>query len=339
MIRDLESLEEALSRPTPGVAEALGRSPGDILVLGAGGKMGPTLARMALRAARESGDRRRVIAVSRWSDRALRSRVEGFGIETLAADLLDPGAASGLPDAPNVVYMVGRKFGSTGDEASTWASNAYLPGVLARRFARSRILAFSTGNVYPLTPVGSGGPREEDPTGPIGEYAQSCLARERILEWTSRREGTAVSIIRLNYAIDLRYGVLLDLARKVKEGAPIDLSMGHVNVIWQGDAGAQALRSLPLCASPPFVLNVAGPETLSVRSLALRLGERLGRQPVFKGREEERALLSNASRARELFGPPRVPVEEMIGWTADWLLRNGETYDRPTHFQVRDGKF
>jgi len=339
MIEDLEDLEEVLSRPTPSVAEALSRATGDILVLGVGGKMGPSLARLARRAADAAGGPRRITGVSRFSQPGLQERLESWGIKTHSLDLFDPGALEGLPDAENVVFMVARKFGSTGSEPATWATNSFLPGALMQRFPRSRILTFSTGNVYPLTRVDSGGPREDHAPGPIGEYAQSCLARERVFEHFSRRNRTPVSLIRLNYAIDLRYGVLVDVGRKVLRGEPIDLSMGHVNVIWQGDACAQALSSLPLSDSPPFVLNVTGPEVVSIRSLAERLGKRLGREPLFEGKEEELSLLSNASLARELFGPPRVGLEEMIAWTADWLRRGGETYGKPTRYEVRDGRF
>ncbi len=340
MIQDVEALEELLSRPSSVVAEALARAGGDILVLGAGGKMGPSLARMARRAADAdiAGGRRRVIGISRFGGGDLRAKLEAWGIETIAGDLLDPAFIGRLPDAANVVYMVGRKFGSSEDAPATWASNACLPGFVMSRFPRSRVLAFSTGNVYPFTRSVSEGPREDHPLAPAGEYAQSCLGRERVLQHFSRRDGTPVSIIRLNYAIDLRYGVLLDVARKVLLGEPIDLTMGFANVIWQGDANAQALRSLPLAASPPLVLNVTGPK-VSIRDLARRFGEALGREPVLAGMEAETALLSDATRSRELFGAPPTPLEDMVAWTVDWLRRRGEMWDKPTHFEVRDGKY
>ncbi|MBN1418390.1 MAG: NAD(P)-dependent oxidoreductase [Planctomycetes bacterium] len=338
-IEDAEMLEEVLSRPSPEVGEALARAPGDILILGVGGKMGPTLARMARRALDAAGDRRRVIAVSRFSRGELRAQLESLGIETIPCDLMARGALDALPDAPNVIYMVGRKFGSTGGESLTWATNAFLPGSAAQRFAGARILAFSTGNVYPLTRVDSGGPCEDHPLGPIGEYAESCLGRERVLEFFSRENGTAVAIIRLNYAIDLRYGVLADVAAKVFRREAIDLAMGFANVIWQGDANAQSLRALPLAATPPFAINVTGPEIISIRDVARRFGERFGIEPVLRGEEAETALLSDASRARALFGPPRIDLDTMIGWVADWIARGGESYGKPTHFEVRDGKF
>lgn len=338
MLQTVEELEEALSSPARFVVKALDQVKGDILVLGIGGKMGPSLARMAKRAAEEAGAPRRVIGVSRFHRPGLREGLEADGIETISGDLLDPGFVQGLPDAENVVFMAGRKFGTSADGPATWATNTFLPSLAAARFRGSRILAFSTGNVYPMTPISSEGPREDHPLEPAGEYGWSCLGRERVLEHFSRKNGTPVSLIRLNYAIDLRYGVLVDLARKILGGEPIDLSMGCANVIWQGDANAFALASLPLAASPPSILNVTGPK-VSIRDLALRLGRALGKEPLFQGREEETALLSNGSRAWEIFGPPPTSLGDMIAWTADWLLRGGPTYDLPTHFQSRDGIF
>jgi nucleoside-diphosphate-sugar epimerase len=300
--------------------------------------MGPSLSRMVHRALSGSDPRRRVIAVSRFQFSGPRAQLESWGIETFPGDLLDPSLLDRLPDCPNVIYMVGRKFGSSEDAAATWASNAYLPGLVAARFPGSRILAFSTGNVYPFTSTASEGPLEDHPLTPVGEYGQSCVGRERVLEHFSRQSGTHVAIIRLNYAIDLRYGILVDIGRKVLQGEPIALAMGTANVIWQGDANAWSLRALPLASSPPFVLNVAGPK-VSIRSLALRFGEALDRKPVFQGAEAETALLSDGSRARELFGPPATSLDDMVAWTADWLRRGGEVWDRPTHFEVRDGKF
>jgi nucleoside-diphosphate-sugar epimerase len=337
-IRSVEALEEILSRPDAQAVEALRRAPGDILLLGAGGKMGPTLARMARRAADLAGPARRVIAVSRFSDQEARRRLEGLGIETIESDLLARGALEGLPDAPNVLHLVGRKFGSTDDAAATWAANTFLPGLVAERFRRSRIVAFSTGNVYPLTPIASAGPSEEAPLAPAGDYAASCVGRERVLEYVSKREGTPVAIVRLNYAIDLRYGVLHDIGRKVLGREPVDLSMGRVNVIWQGDANCRTLALLPLAASPPFVLNLTGP-AVSVRELAERLGAALGLEPVLTGREEPTALLSDPARSFERFGPPPTSLEEMVRWTADWVRAGGGSHGKPTHFETRDGKF
>lgn len=338
-LETIEDLEEALSRPSTGLVEDLKRLDGDILILGVGGKMGPTLARMARRALDEAGSDARVIGVARFSDPAARDSLEAHGIETITADLLDRGNLAALPDAPNIVYMAGRKFGSTGQESLTWAMNVYLPGVVAERFPESRIAAFSTGNVYPFYPVDSPGPTEQDATGPIGEYAQSCLGRERMFQHFSLAHNTPVCIIRLNYAIDLRYGVLLDIATKVHEGRTIDLSMGHANVIWQGDANDWSLRALALCASPAAILNLTGPGVMAVRDVARRFGEILGREPELTGIESPTALLNNAAKANELFGPPRVDLEQMIRWTAAWVQQGGATLSKPTHFEVRDGKF
>jgi nucleoside-diphosphate-sugar epimerase len=332
-------LEETLATPSPPLPDFMADLEGDIMLLGAGGKMGPSLATLASNAARESGVKRRIIAVSRFSSAGLEGELQSAGVDTISADLLDEEQLGKLPDAPNILYMVGMKFGTTGREHLTWAMNAYLPGRVAKRFRDSRIVAFSTGNVYPLTPVALGGASEEHPTGPVGEYAQSCLGRERLFEHFSLRYGTPVLNFRLNYAIDMRYGVLLEVARAVSEGRPIDLSMGHVNVVWQGDANDMAIRALALCESPPRNLNVTGPETLSIRWLAERFGELLGKEPVFEGEERATALLSNASRAHQLLGYPRVTLRQMIDWTAGWVLMGGSTLDKPTHFQAREGRF
>jgi nucleoside-diphosphate-sugar epimerase len=321
-----EQLEDFLSQPSEADRAALAALEGDLLILGAAGKMGPSLVRRAKRAA----PGKRVYAVAR-------SAIPK--IETLSADLLDRAQLANLPDAPNVIFMAGRKFGSTGNEPLTWATNALLPALVAERFAHSRIVAFSTGNVYPFVAVTSGGATEETATAPVGEYAQSTLARERMFEYFSARNGTPVTILRLNYAIDLRYGVLLDIGRKVFERRPIDLTMGYVNVIWQGDANSACLRSLALCESPPRIFNLTGPETLSVRSIAQEFGEHFGREPVFEGVEAETALLSNASKLHALLGPPAVSVAAMIGMVAHWIERARPSLDKPTHFETRSGRF
>jgi nucleoside-diphosphate-sugar epimerase len=333
-----EALDEVLSRPSPGVAEALRGLPGDILVLGAAGKMGPSLARMARRAADEIGDGRAVIAVSRFSEAGLREKMESWGIRTIAADLLNREALAGLPDAPNIVYMAGRKFGSTGAESLTWAMNAYLPGMVAERYPASRITAFSTGNVYPFAPASGAGASETDPVGPVGEYAQSCLGRERILEHFSAANGTPVALLRLSYAIDLRYGVILDVAAKVLMGEPVDVTTGYASVIWQGDANAHTLMSLASCSSPPMILNITGPR-ISIRDVAVRLGELLERAPRIVSKEADSALLVDASKAAGLFGPPSVSVDQMLVWTAEWVKQGNKTLNKPTHFEARDGKF
>jgi len=336
---DENRLEERLSRPSPRDLEAMRRLDGDILILGAGGKMGPSLARRARRAAQEAGTPHRVVAVSRFADAKLRASLEASGVETLSCDLLEPGCLDSLPEAPNVVYMAARKFGTSGSEWVTWALNSYLPGRAAERFRDSRIVVFSTGNVYPLVPVSSGGATEAMPPQPVGEYAQSALGRERIFEFFSRRNGTPVALLRLNYAIDLRYGVLVDIAQRVLRRRPVSLAMGHVNVIWQGEANSICLRALEHAAAPPLVLNVTGSETLSVRTLALKFGARLGIAPVFEGEASESALLSDASRCRGLFGPPEVGIDEMIDWVADWICAGGVVWNKPTHFEVRSGRF
>ena len=269
----------------------------------------------------------------------MRERLEAWGIETIAADLLAPGALAALPDAPNVIFMAARKFGSTGNESLTWAMNTFLPGLVAERYRNSRIVAFSTGNVYPLTPVLHGGPTETSPLGPVGEYAQSCLGRERMFEHFSRQYGTPVTLLRLNYAVELRYGVLVDIGQKVFERCPVDLRMGHANVIWQGDANSVCLRSFSLCASPPAILNLTGPEVVSVRWVAQQFGERFGVEPVLQNTESDSALLSNAARCQRLFGYPRVPLGRLIDWVADWVQRDMPQLGKPTRYQVRAGRF
>jgi nucleoside-diphosphate-sugar epimerase len=333
-----DRLEDLLSEPPSALVESLARLDGDLIVLGVGGKMGPSLARMVVRASRAAGSRRRVLGVSRFSDDGLRRRLEAWGIETLACDLLDVDALSRLPKCPFVVYMPARKFGSSGAAWETWATNTFLAGEAARVFRGARIVAFSTGNVYPLTPADGVGPAEEHPTGPVGEYAQSALGRERMFEYFSRRDGTPVVLLRLNYAVETRYGVVHDLARKITAGETVELGMGRFNLVWQGDANAYALRAFDLCSSPPAVLNVTGP-ILTVREVAVRLGRRLGRAPVFAGAEEPTALLSNPARCHALFGPPRVPADRIVDWTADWLAQGGRSLGKPTHFEVRDGMF
>ncbi len=338
-IENVGHLEEMLSEPTTGVVEMLGGLDGDVLVLGAAGKMGPSLARMARRALDAAGSRARVIAVSRFSAPDSEAGFHAHNVETVRCDLLDLDALAGLPEVPNVVYMAGMKFGSTGGEPLTWALNAFLPGLVCRRFRNSRIAAFSTGNVYPFTPPERGGSVETDPPAPVGEYAQSCLGRERIFEHFSGSLETPVSIIRLNYAVEMRYGVLADLARRVYEGQPVALEMGWFNCIWQADANAMALQSLAHASSPPLALNVTGPELLSVRQVCMDLGSLLGREPTFTGQEASDALLSNAARAFRLFGGPRVDAAQLLRWTADWVSRGGASLDKPTHFEEREGRF
>jgi len=339
VVPDEAALEELLSRPTPGVVAALRELSGDILILGAGGKMGPSLARLAVRGSEEAGVRRRVIAVARFSSAGLRAALESDGVETIEGDLFDGEGLRRLPDTPNLIYMVGQKFGTTGEEARTWAVNAYLPGVVAQRFPSSRVVAFSTGNVYPLSPVDGPGPGENDPVGPIGEYAESALARERVLEFFSRTNATAMALLRLNYAIEPRYGVLRDIADNVWAGEPVDLAMGMVNVIWQRDANAVALRVLAHCAVPPLVLNLTGRPAHSVRWIAEQFAARWGKQPELAGVEGATALLSDATRMEELLGAPEVGIEQMIALVGEWVERGGRSLGKPTHFEQREGRF
>jgi nucleoside-diphosphate-sugar epimerase len=329
-------LEERLSRPTPSLTTLLARLPGDLVVLGAGGKMGPSLTRMAKRA----NPARRVVAVSRWSSWSAATMLAADDIETISADLLDPRALETLPDAANVVFMAGQKFGTVGNPSSTWAMNAAVPAFVAERYRGARFVVFSTGNVYPLTPATGTGSRESDAPAPVGEYAYSCLARERIFTAAAARHGSPTSIVRLNYAHDLRYGVLTDLAVRVARGEPVDLAMGFVNVIWQGDANALALAALANAAAPePFIVNVAGPEVLRVADLARALGARLGVAPTFSGEEKADALLSDGSRMRELMDHTLLPRETLLDWVADWVRRGGTLLGKPTNFERRDGRF
>jgi nucleoside-diphosphate-sugar epimerase len=339
LIETVEQLEDILSQPTPDVVAALAARDGDLLILGVGGKIGPSLARMARRALDEAGaGDRRVIGVDLFPTAETREDLESSGIETVACELLDPDALAALPDAPNIIFMAGRKFGSTGAEWLTWAMNSYLPGMVAQRFPESRFVVFSTGNLYPLMPIGRGS-TETDAPDPIGEYAQSCLGRERVFQHFSEANGTPVLLFRLNYACELRYGTLLDVAQKVHARQPIDLAMGYLNTMWQGDVNAMTLRCLDLCASPPDILNVTGSETLSVRWAAEQFAQLLDTEPVLVGQEADTALLSNTARCNRLFGYPRVPVRQLMEWIAHWVKIDGPTLGKPTHFEARDGKF
>ncbi|MFE4634479.1 NAD-dependent epimerase/dehydratase family protein [Streptomyces sp. NPDC056773] len=338
-LHTLHDLREALSDPPAAVIESLARTEGDIMLLGAGGKIGPELAVMARRALDAGGSAARVLAVARGLDGEEGDRLKAAGVEVLRADLMDDADLAGLPDAGRIVYLAGRKFGTAGSEHGTWALNSFLPGRVIKRFPAARIVAYSTGNVYPLTPVTGGGADEDTPPGPVGEYAQSCLGRERVLEHFSREQGTPTAIVRLNYAVEMRYGVLLELARAVLHEEPVDLATGSVNVIWQGDVNAMTLRLFEHCSAPPLVLNMAGPETASVRRLTEQLAARLGRTPVFTGTEQPTALLSNAGRSAALFGYPSVPLHRLLDETARWVLAGGAVHGKETHFQERGGQF
>lgn len=334
-IADVEQLENLMSTPSAALIETLSRVEGDLMVLGVGGKMGPTLARMA----KLASPGRRVIGVARFSEAGLRERLAAHGIECIEADLISREALRQLPDAPNIVFMAGRKFGSAGSEWLTWAMNAYLPALVAERFPKSRIVAFSTACVYPFVDVhGPGAAEDTAPVPPPGEYANSCVARERLLQHFSHAQGTPGRLIRLSYAIDMRYGVLHDIAHKLLAGEAIDLSMGHANIIWQGEANDWTLRALAHCESPTSPLNLSGP-AISIRAAAQGLAERLGVPARLTGREAETAWLIDCRRAFELFGPPQVSLERMLDWTADWTRRGQPTLNKPTHYEARDGKY
>ena len=341
-ITTIAQLEDRLSTPNTGVIESLSKMKGDLLILGVAGKIGPNLARMARRAFAAAGTKNRVIGVAR--QKALKTSKEAAslksaGVETVACDLMDPQQFAKVPDAANVLFLAGMKFGSTGNEALTWAMNVFLPGLVAQRYRQSRIVAYSTGNIYGLRPVASGGSVETDPPNPAGDYAMSCLGRERIFEHFSNVYKTPMTIFRLNYSCELRYGVLVDLAQKIRAGQDIDLAMAHFNVVWQQDANAMALRSLEVAASPATYLNVTGPEILSVRQVCGELGKIIGKEPRFTGMESSDALLSNAHKAFAAFGYPETPASQLIEWVGQWTKRGRATLNKPTHFETRSGKY
>ncbi len=325
--------------PSEDLINDLAELNGDILILGAGGKMGPALARLAMQAINLSGVAKRVIAVSRFSEQGLEEQLHSEGIETIAMDLLDDNEMQSLPLVKNVIYMAGQKFGTTGKEWLTWAMNVYLPGRVAEKFKHSRIIVFSTGNVYPLSAIIDGGLTEHASPNPVGEYAQSCLGRERMFQYAASKYQTPLFIFRLNYANDVSYGVLLEIAKSVKAGKTIDLSMGHVNVIWQGDANEMALRALRHCSYPAKVVNITGPETISIKWVAREFGNYFQQHPVFVNEEQPTALLSNAAESFSLFGYPKVTLKAMIEMLAGWLNAGGKTAEKLTHFQEREGKF
>ncbi|MDP9884219.1 nucleoside-diphosphate-sugar epimerase [Sinomonas atrocyanea] len=335
----IEKIEADLTTPTPGLIEDIARLDGDIAVLGVGGKVGPSVAIMAQRAIDEGGLDKKVYGIARFSDQAARDSLEKYGVTTVPADLTDDAQLDALPDAANVIFMAGKKFDTVGNEHLTWMMNSYLPGRVAQRFRDSRIVAFSTLVTYPLADVATGGSREEDPSGPIGEYAASCLGRERVFEHFSRKNGTPLLLFRLGYSIETRYGVLREIAQAVQDGQPIPLEMGHASVIWQRDVAAYAIRSLGLADTPPRKLNITGPEIVSIRWLAERFGERLGKAPVFEGTESGTAYVLDGSVLQGEFGFPTTTLHEMIDVVAEWVAQSGPSIGKPTKFQIRNGAF
>ena len=338
-ILDLAELEEQLSEPSPGVIETMRRLEGDLILLGVGGKMGPTMARMAKRASETAGVERRVIGVSRFSAAGLEQQLQEHGIETIRCDLLDPKAVAALPDVQNVLYMVGMKFGTTGQEPLTWAMNVAVPALVAQRYAGANIVAMSTGNVCGMSSVSAGGAKEPDTLEPVGEYAMSALGRERIFEHYALAGDTPTALIRLYYAVEMRYGVPVDIAQRIWRGENIDLTMGYASIIWQGDANAHTLQAFGHVATPARAINVSGPAIVRIRDMAERLGQLMDRTPEFTGSETDTALVCNTSLSQRLFGKPRVALDTMYGWIADWVMRGGESLGKPTHFEDRDGKF
>ena len=332
----IAELEEFMTQPSAALTADLGALQGDIMVLGVGGKMGPTLARMAKRAA----PAKRVIGVARFSEKGLKEKLEAAGVECIACDLLDRSALERLPRAKNVVFMAGHKFGAAGDPSFTWAMNVAVPFMVAEAFRDSRIVVFSTACVYPYADVHGKGARESEPTTPPpGDYATSCVGREQAFRYGSQKHGTPGRLVRLEYAIDMRYGVLHDVGHKVFAGRPVDVTMGHVNVIWQGDANEQALRLLAHCTTPTSPLNVSGPEVVAVRQLAGEFAKRFGRKETIVGRESPTAWLVDSTAAQRLLGAPRVPLATLIDWQADWIARGQPSLGKPTHFETRDGKY
>ncbi len=337
---DTESeLEDLLAAPSGADVECIGRLQGDILILGAGGKMGPSLSRRVQRAVVRSRSGAQVWAASRFSSPTVRADLEKDGIRTSACDLLDRAQIAALPDCPHVLFLAGRKFGTLDRTDLTWITNTIVPAHVAERFHRSRMVVFSTGNVYPLVPVAGPSCTEDVLPSPVGEYAQSCLGRERVVEFVSREMGMPALLFRLNYAVDLRYGTLVDVARRVYDGQPVDLTVGFFNAIWQGDANSYALRSLELCAAPPMLLNVTGAEQISVRDCAAWFGEAFGRAPIFVNSEGPLALLSDSSRCRTRLGEPLVPFETLREWVAHWVRMGGRSLNKPTRFEVANGRF
>jgi nucleoside-diphosphate-sugar epimerase len=339
-LHTVAELDDQLSTPTPGVIETLRALEGDFIVLGAGGKMGPTLSRMIRRGLDEIGQKERTVtAVSRFSSAEAARELQRHGVQTLSCDLMDRSAVQSLPQAANVIFMAGQKFGTTDAPELTWVMNTLVPAIVAEHFRQSRIVVFSTGCVYPLVDAASAGANEDTPLTPPGEYANSCVGRERLFTHFAKLHGTPALMFRLCYAIDLRYGVLCDVASKVAQGQPVDVTMGAANVIWQGDANARAIQCLAHTSTPPMALNVTGAERVPIRWLAERFGDLLQRKPIIIGEESRSAWLWDATRSYDLFGPPTVTLDEMISATSDWQKLGGSTLGKPTHFEVRDGQY
>ena len=335
-----EKLNEMLATPSQKLIDDMKKIKGDIMVLGAGGKMGPTLCILAKNAIKAAGVEKRVIAVSRFSDPIALELLHSYGVETISADLLDHDSLNALPEVENIIYMAGRKFGTDGGtEYLTWAMNATLPAFVAYKFRKSNIVVFSSGNIYPIIPLANGGCTEDDKVVPIGEYPMSVLARERAFEYAAQQYGTKVFIYRLNFAVDLRYGVLFDCAKKIMDGTPISLATPCFNFIWQGTANEIAIRGLLHCESPMKIMNVTGPENISIKQASIKLGKYLGKEPIFEGEEGNTAYLANAGRAVETFGYPEVCAETLIRWQAEYILDGGRTIDKPTHFEERKGSY
>jgi nucleoside-diphosphate-sugar epimerase len=339
IIANEEMLDDIISRPGSEVIELFSHLEGDILFLGISGKIGPSLARMAKRACDEAGIRKRIAGVSLFDSAGQQKRIESLGVETIHGDLLDTDFLKSLPAFKNVFFLAGMKFGSVDNLQLTWAINSYLPGLVAEHFKNSRIVAFSTGCVYPLVRVETGGSKEADFPEATGEYAQSCLGRERMFEYGSVKNQTEVTLIRLNYSVELRYGVLVDIAVKVWKELPVDLTMGYFNVIWQGDVNDYVLRSLEQSATPARILNITGADTLSVREVAKQFGELFGKKVRFVNVEATTALLSNSKMAYGIFGTPKTPISLVIKWIAGWIKNDNRLLGKPTHFEVRDGKY
>jgi len=339
IFKNEEELEEAMSRPTPEVVKMMEMLEGDIIFLGVSGKMGISMAHMAKRACDMAGIKKRIIGVSRFSQAANKDYLESLGIETISGDLVNQEFIKSLPNVENVIYLAGTKFGTQGNEPYTWIMNSFIPGLVVEQYKNSRIVALSTGCVYPLVNIDSGGSLESDPADPIGEYAQSCLGRERLFQYGGLENKTPISLIRLNYAIETRYGVLVDLALKIKNNEPVDVSMGYANIIWQGDANAFILRSLMFCESPARIFNLTGLERISIHDVAIKLGELMGKEVVITGKEGKVALLSNSSEIVKEMGNPEVSVDKMIEWVADWVGSEQRVHGKPTHFEVKDGKY